>query len=60
MGCRGSIPWSEGSSCTREQEPELNDVIEFLHSSDPIGMDNAASYLQYLVYGGDNMKSRII
>ena len=59
MGRSGSIPRSEGSSSTREREPELNDVIEFLHSSDPNVVANAASYLQHLAYGDDNMKSRI-
>ena len=53
----GSIPRSEGSSSTRE--PELNDVIEFLNSGDPNVVANAASYLQHLAYGNDNMKSRI-
>ena len=53
----GSIPRSEGSSSTRE--PELNDVIEFLNSGDPNVVANAASYLQHLAYGDDNMKSRI-
>ena len=57
----GSIPRSEGSSSVAGavREPELNDVIEFLNSGDPNVVANAASYLQHLAYGDDNMKSRI-
>ena len=53
----GSIPRLEASSSTRE--PELNDVIEFLNSGDPNVVANAASHLQNLANGDDNMKSRI-
>ena len=53
----GSIPRLEASSSTRE--PELNDVIKFLNSGYPNVVANAASYLQNLADGDDNMKSRI-
>ena len=53
----GSIPQLEASSSTRE--PELKDVIEFLNSDDPNVVANAASHLQNLANGDDNMKSRI-
>ena len=59
MGHSGSIPRSEGSSSTREWESEPNNVIESLHSSDPNVVVDAASYLQRLAYGDDNVKSRI-
>lgn len=40
-------------------EPNLNDVIDYLSSPNPANVVNAASYLQHLAYGDDSMKTKI-
>lgn len=47
------------SAPTNTREPNLNDVVDFLSSSDPTHVANAASYLQHLAYSDDNMKAKI-
>ena len=54
----GGLLRSERSS-GKGNEPNLNDVVDFLSSDDPGLVSNAASYLQHLAYGDDNMKSKI-
>lgn len=53
MGHSSSQPGS-GSN-----EPNLNDVIDYLSSPNPANVINAASYLQHLAYGDDSMKAKI-
>ena len=50
---------SMASSSASTREPNLNDVIDFLSSSNPSNVANAASYLQHLAYGDDTMKAKI-
>ncbi|XP_064385497.1 catenin delta-1-like isoform X2 [Halichondria panicea] len=54
----GGLLRSERSS-GKGNEPNLNDVVDFLSSDDAGLVSNAASYLQHLAYGDDNMKSKI-
>ena len=42
-----------------QHEPNLNDVVDYLSHSDPSTVANAASYIQHLAYGDDNMKAKI-
>lgn len=48
-----------GHTTTTSREPNLNDVVDYLSSPDPSVVANAASYLQHLAYGDDNMKAKI-
>lgn len=41
------------------QEPNLNDVVDFISNTDPTLVANAASYLQHLAYNDDAMKAKI-
>ena len=53
MGHRG------GHMHSASQEPNLNDVVDFLSHTDPTLIANAASYLQHLAYNDDQMKAKI-
>ena len=46
-------------STAAPQEPNLNDVVDFLSNPDPTLIANAASYLQHLAYNDDQMKAKI-
>lgn len=54
-----SVTSAGRSSVKANGEPNLNDVVDFLSSEDPSLVSNAASYLQHLAYGDDNMKAKI-
>ena len=54
MGSAARSGFSHGA-----REPNLNDVVDFLGSEDPVLVANAASYLQHLAYGDDSMKAKI-
>lgn len=46
-------------SASQPQEPNLNDVVDYLTNSDSTLIANAASYLQHLAYNDDQMKAKI-
>ena len=51
----GSISHNVSSS----QEPNLNDVIDYLSNDDPGVVIKAASYLQHLAFNDDSNKAKI-
>ena len=54
-----SVARSDISQFKDSKEPNLNDVVDYLASSDPNLVIKAASYLQHLSYGDDSMKAKI-
>ena len=54
-----SVARSDVSQFKDSKEPNLNDVVDYLASSDPNLVIKAASYLQHLSYGDDSMKAKI-
>eukprot|EP00731_Ephydatia_muelleri_P025434 Em0017g517a len=54
-----SVARSDISQFKDSKEPNLNDVVDYLASTDPNLVIRAASYLQHLSYGDDSMKAKI-
>lgn len=48
-----------GGPGSDQREPNIKDVVQFLHSDDYVLVSNAASYVQHLAYGDNNMKNKI-